>query len=73
MDIDRMRRLANELVNTANEQLTYCEYVKDKLCEALHGLLGPFDGRDPGIDGPIDLETNGIVIQKAQAVLAEVE
>jgi len=45
----------------------------NKLCEALHDLLGQWDGRDPETDGPIDLETNGACVRKAQAVLAEVE
>jgi len=49
------------------------EWRASILCEALHDLLGPFDGRDPETDGPIDLETNGACIRKAQAVLAEVE
>ena len=44
-----------------------------KLREALHDLLGPYDGRDPGTDGRIDLETNGARIRQAQAVLAVVE
>jgi len=53
------------------------EYLGDsvtaKLCSTIHDLLGPFDGRDPDTDGPIDLETSGAAIRKAQKVLEEVE
>ena len=44
-----------------------------KLRGALHGLLGAFDGRDPNTDERISLETTGVCIRQAQAVLAEVE
>ena len=47
--------------------------VTAALCEIIHDLLGPFDGRDPGMNGPLDLETTGAAIRKAQAVLSEVE
>jgi len=43
------------------------------LCEALHDLLGQWDGRDPETDGPVDIEITGVAIRKAQAVLSEVE
>jgi len=71
--MNKVHRLTDELLSTARGHLSYSEYGKDKLREALHDLLGAYDGRDPGTDGPIDLETNGTVIRKAQVVLAEVE
>ena len=41
-----------------------------KLREALHDLLGPYDGRDPETNERISLETTGVAVRAAQAVLA---
>jgi len=73
MDVERMRNLAKELVDIPYAEQCWNQYAIDKLREALHDLLGQWDGRDPETDGPIDLETNGACVRKAQAVLAEVE
>jgi len=71
--IANVERLTNEL---KVERLIFeatAEHMIDRLCDVLHDLLGPWDGRDPETDGPIALETDGASIRKAQAVLAEVE
>lgn len=47
--------------------------VIDRLCGNIHDLLGPFDGRDPGTNEPVDFVMSGAQIRRAQAVLAEVE
>ncbi|GAF96420.1 unnamed protein product [marine sediment metagenome] len=60
------------MMKWSNSRLTNWERM-ERLCLTVHDLLGPFDGRDPETDGPIDLETSGARIRKAQAVLAEVE
>jgi len=61
--------LTQELINGLLDE----RQAITRLREALHGLLGQWDGRDPETDGPVDIETSGMAIRKAQAVLSEVE
>ena len=74
---DEWKALAGEITleawEAANKARREFDQRTAKLCEALHDLLGSFDGRDPETDGLMDLLTTGKCVRKAQAVLAEVE
>lgn len=75
--LNELKKLFTQAIRDTQAEKSIWEetvkYTTAKLCEALHDLLGAYDGRDPETDGLVDLETNGTVIRKAQAVLAEVE